>query len=438
MTPLAGFENAEDRVRWGTTWALRRAVMLLAFLLGGAVLAGSTELVVLALPLAIGTALAWITSQPSARRSSRPAATVLAPVVTDQGTTIPIRVELRGVDAAQAVAVRVPDAERGPHGRTVVVAAGAARDVAVSVPVPGWGTIVLARPDLQAYGPDGLFSFGPVVGPRARCRVLPTMAAIPVGPLPPRAISMVGSHHTRRPGEGSELIDVREFRPGDRLRRIDWRVSARRGTLHVRRTAVDADADIVLCLDTRMNLGVDVETWPDGDGDHEGPQRSLDQAVGAVVSLAGAYLWLGDRVGVVNLSDPRRGVAPGAGRRQLTRIRWQLADLVTDSQARRVLLRTGAVPSGAVVIVLSTFMDAPIVELVSSLYHRGGDVLAVDVLPGPLRRTGNAAARAAGLVMAERRQRLADLQRRGVLVTRWDPALVAVLLRRRQQGRRAS
>jgi hypothetical protein len=66
-------------------------------------------------------------------------------------------------------------------------------------------------------------------------------------------------------------------------------------------------------------------------------------------------------------------------------------------------------------------------------------VLAIDVLPDALRMpTDRAELAAARLVLAERTQRLAALASRGVLVTRWDPGLIGLLMRRRQRLRRSA
>src|SRR5204862_2682314 len=43
-----------------------------------------------------------------------------------------------------------------------------------------------------------------------------------------------GVHRLRRPGSGSELLDLRDYRPGDPPKRIAWKASARKGKLITR------------------------------------------------------------------------------------------------------------------------------------------------------------------------------------------------------------
>jgi uncharacterized protein (DUF58 family) len=262
--------------------------------------------------------------------------------------------------------------------------------------------------------------------------VLPVASALPTPELPARAAGRVGAHRTRRPGDGSELLDIREFRPGDRIRRIDWRVSARQGRLHVRHTAIDADADLVLCLDTRWEVGPDLVAEQDADTS----AWSLGMSVTAAASLAQAYLRLGDRVAMVDLNLPARSVPPGTGSRHLLRMRWQLAGLMPDRNLRSRVAPAHLVPRGAVTLVLSPFLDPQIDDLVAALARRQRDVIAVDVLPTPVLPTGRGLRAATRLILAERDQRLARLVRLGVLVTPWDPALLGLLLRRRMHLQR--
>lgn len=121
------------------------------------------------------------------------------------------------------------------------------------------------------------------------------------------------------------------------------------------------------------------------------------------------------------------------------RIRWHLAGIVPDAQLRRRRFDEGSVPRGAAVVVLSPYIDDQIDPLVGTLARTHRDVLAIDVLPGALRMpTDRAELAAARLVLAERTQRLAALARRGVLVTKWDPGLIGLLMRRRQRLRRSA
>ena len=80
--------------------------------------------------------------------------------------------------------------------------------------------------------------------------VAPRRAAIGSLPLPRRLQGLTGAHESARAGDGGDFRDIHPFTAGDRLRRIDWKATARRGQnaadLYVRRTAALAGTIDVL------------------------------------------------------------------------------------------------------------------------------------------------------------------------------------------------
>jgi uncharacterized protein (DUF58 family) len=421
---------------WRPTWTARRAGTLLVLTGSAALVLGRPVLALLVLPLAVGVATAWA----SRTGELSPAMRVETPALAEQGGVSEAAVTLTGVRHSDLAVVRLP-ASRG-EGQVIVVgsASGDGGDLRLTVPIDtaAWGRHQLGGGALRLATADGMYASQLVAAPEVGIRVLPPVRPLPAAELPARTTGQVGAHRTRRPGDGSELLDVREFRIGDRIRRIDWRVSARREELHVRHTAIDSDADLVICVDTRFDLGPQVSGWADRTRWAQGQERAcLETSITAALTLAGTYLRLGDRVGLVDLTVPYRGVPPGSGVRQLMRIRWQLAGVVPDSQLRRRRFDGGSLPTGAVVVVLSPFVDDQIDEVMGALARMRRDVIAVDVLPSPLELPSDRAELAAArLILAERRERLELLRRRGVVVTPWDPALLGQLLRRRQRARR--
>jgi uncharacterized protein (DUF58 family) len=59
-----------------------------------------------------------------------------------------------------------------------------------------------------------------------------------------------GIHRLRRPGSGSELLDLRDYRPGDPPKMIAWKPSARRDKLITKEFENDVPVRCVLFLDT--------------------------------------------------------------------------------------------------------------------------------------------------------------------------------------------
>lgn len=328
----------------------------------------------------------------------------------------------------------------GRDAAELLVRVDQARSLPVVVRTVRTGPQEVATVDAQGIGP-GAASISEPTDPVGRTAlVLPGPSALRDLPLPPRLRGLTGAHTSRRPGEGGDLRDVHTFAPGDRLRRIDWRVTARRAPdlreLYVRREHALAEAVVLLVVDSRDDVGPDPRTWRGAEGPRAQDPTSLDLGRHAAASFAQRYLAAGDRVGLDDLGARRRPLPPGGGRRQLDRIRHALAVTRPEGEPPK-RLRPPQIPSGALVVVFSTFLDDE-ASRVAGLWRRAGHrVIAVDVLPEVRERHLDDRERLAlRIVRLGREDRLAELADLDVEVVSWrdDPAVTLASLARR--GRR--
>jgi uncharacterized protein (DUF58 family) len=431
---------------WHATDALRRGLVLGVALVAVGVLLHRLAPLLLGAPLLISSLVALarpVRGTPSIR--VRP-----LPRTVETGARARLLVDVEPGDGAELVAIRLPSPRFSDTGPVHLLPASA-RTLATNLRWDAWGDRADIRPDHLVAGPDGLWTYGPVLADEGRRAVLPPVLPMAGGPLPPRATGLVGAHRSRRPGDGIELRDVRAYRPGDRLRGVDWRTSLRASagavsgeldTLFVRERHAEADADVVLAVDTRIDVPAEVGQWSVGEaGSFVRPGGTLDTAAVAATALAASYLHQGDRVSLVDLGRPQFGLKSGTGARHLLALRHRLlACMRVAGWAPRPVLRAEQVPPGALVVVLSPFLDDAVVEQTLLAARRGNLVLAVDVLPGPLvpdadDRWGAVVAK---VVAAEHRHRLAALRARGVPVVSWVDGgeVVAVLRRAAAPGRR--
>jgi uncharacterized protein (DUF58 family) len=268
----------------------------------------------------------------------------------------------------------------------------------------------------------------------------PRIARLPVAP---RLIGLHGAHEGARPGQGGDFRDIHPFAPGDELRRVDWRATARAARrpdeLLVRRTNALSDSSVVIAVDTVEDLGTVVASWGTDDPDRSGT-TSLDLAREAAVSIATTAIGIGDRVAYHALSPDGRSIPSGGGPRHLARVRDVIAatgQSEDDSRYRR----SPVIPAGSIVFVLSTFVDGVAARLSAEWRATGHAVVAVDVLPVPdttrLTREQRIALRT---LLAERAVNLSELRHAGVEVVAWTDPDVDVAMRlaaRRQQRMRA-
>jgi uncharacterized protein (DUF58 family) len=407
---------------WVPTRALGRTVLLTGLLLVAGVALGRVDLVLLAAPFAIGAATAL-------RRMPRS-----APVVTVDADSEHL-VEGGHVEAGLTVAN--PDVI--PYDLVVVRTRtspwlkleNADRPFAVTVPADGWTGIDLPGEALRwgrhDVGPAaarvaacaGLLACRPVITPARGVRVYPVTEPFAAVEAMPAAAGLVGNHRSRRPGEGGELAGVRPFAPGDRLRRIDWRVSLRTRDLHVAATLSDRDAEVLLLLDVLGEAGAS--------GGVAGAASVLDTTVRAAAAIAEHYLKRGDRVSLLEYGAAARRLRPATGRRQyLTVLEWLLdvrADVADQMPAEHVF---GAhhVSSDALVVVLTPLVDPRAADMLAGLTQSGRYTVAVDTLPPGLEppQRGPWTPLATRVWRIERDNVLGRLREHGVPVVTWAGA----------------
>jgi len=109
---------------------------------------------------------------------------------------------------------------------------------------------------------------------------------------------LTGQYQSAFRGLGLEFEEVRDYRPGDDVRTIDWNVTARSGSLHVKRYREERDLTLLLLVDLSAStrFGTGVMTVHD-----------LIAEVAGLFALAAARR---DRVGAVLFDDGVRSVIP--------------------------------------------------------------------------------------------------------------------------------
>lgn len=84
------------------------------------------------------------------------------------------------------------------------------------------------------------------LGPRAR--------ALTLLPHQPARSVLNGRHASRLRGRGLNFEELRDYLPGDDVRTIDWKVTARTGTPHVRVYTEERDRMTLLLVDQRISM----------------------------------------------------------------------------------------------------------------------------------------------------------------------------------------
>ena len=101
-----------------------------------------------------------------------------------------------------------------------------------------------------------------------------------------------GRHASRLRGRGLTFEELRRYRPGDDIRSIDWRATARLRSAHVRVFSEERDRPVLLVVDQRTTMFF-------------GSARTTKAAVAAEIAAFAAWHTIdrGDRVGMVLFGD---------------------------------------------------------------------------------------------------------------------------------------
>lgn len=414
----AGGDVTTSSPRWTANAGLVFGAVASVLLAGGGLLFSRPELVLVAAPIILSLVLAW------QRRPGGPSpvtiGTSIAPTATTDTVGYVVSFELP--DATDAAVVRLH--AKGRERRDVVVDAATASSSRLSgeIGLVHSGPQEIVRVDYTLIGSHGGFVTLPAGGPRSRRVISPRTIPLRRLPLPLRMLGLAGGHDSARPGDGGEFRDVSQFSPGDRLRRIDWKVTARRaqapGDLYVRRSFATADATALIVVDSRDDVGELVTKWGSNAEPPDLP-TSLDLAREAASSIASAYIKAGDRVGFQDLAGSNRIITPGGGLRQLHRLLPAIARAEPIGSPRR-RLRAPTIPAGAIVYVISTFLDDEAARMAELWRASGHRVIAVDTLPlTPVGKLGREERAALLIITMERQDRISALSAVGVDVIDW-------------------
>ncbi|MGD9496339.1 MAG: DUF58 domain-containing protein, partial [Armatimonadota bacterium] len=239
------------------------------------------------------------------------------------------------------------------------------------------GVYQLGPASLEHADLIGLFRFRREVGHVDELVVHPTPERLPG--VWRRVASLRAPQRPRRRfrGDGTEFYGTRPFVPGDDLRRVDWKSTARRGHLIVREyeRPEATDAVIVLDLERAVHHG-------------EGDDSTLERGVKLAASLAAEMLEHGSSVGMVAAGASDYSLPPSADPRQRVRIFDALARVQADGRVALgevIATHQQYLRPGVMVLVISPRLGPDAIETAVGLVERGHAVgwMVVEA-PGPV------------------------------------------------------
>lgn len=420
-------------LRMRPTGALLRAVIAGCAAVAAAVLLGRPMLILVALPL-----LAWALVAFARRLARGEELGVAGPRMQigrrtiEEGSSASVSVSTAPGVLTAATFPMQADAEFSPrYGSTA--ADGSLR---LSLSAQRWGRVRVGPVHVAVNDSLGAFR-DQLQLPAQDVQVVPSPTVLDAPVEVPTPIGVSGVHLSRRRGDGTALSEVRSFRPGDRLHRINWRVSQRTGELHTNATFTEQDTEVLIVTDTISDVAP--APWAGADA-----PTSLDMTIRATSAVANHYLTAGDRVSVFDIGHLIGPVRAGTGPRQLRVLTDALARAGRDDRQMRSVRRLRAVRPGTLTVVCTPLLHSEVITQIGELVAHGADVIVVDTLPPsigdvsvlngkPLRQDGRISERfwpeAWAIRRLLRRTTVRELREAGVPVTAWEgPSSLAPVL----------
>jgi uncharacterized protein (DUF58 family) len=374
---------------------------------------GRPELALIAVPfLVFGGAGLVLAREPQVTAAVEPSRLRL---LESEELTATVRVRNDGPEAVEVevAPIRTGQLAVTPDGTVAVrVGARSEAEIAFLVRPRRWGAHGIGPVAVRTRDALGITTWEGRLGGRVDLRAFPHEEQLRELVAPLRTQPFLGTHVARARADGIEFADIRPFQVGDRVRQVNWRATARRGSLQVNQRHPEHSSDVVLLVDTFEEA-------------RDQARGTLDSAVRTAASLARAHLGRRDRVGVVDFGGTLHWLEPAFGTTQLYRIvdallssniAFSYAWRNVDSLPQRVL------PPGALILVITPLLDERSIALVSELRMRGCDLTVVEVSPLDHVSPGPTAADAVAyeLWRLQREALRARLQSLGIGVAVWE------------------
>jgi uncharacterized protein (DUF58 family) len=269
-----------------------------------------------------------------------------------------------------------------------------------------WQTLEAAATD-----PLGLFESKVEVAAPGEVIVRPVPIEISSVPFRPRrTMRSPGQIPIPRAGPGTSFLGVREYRPGDALRHINWRLAARHpGRLFTNEHERHELADFGLILDARQSA-----------------DELFERSVSAAASLAESILKDGNRLSLLVFGRSMSAAFPGYGKRQIDIVMRTLAAATRSTNIAFDFLEyfpRRLFSHRAVLLIVSTASPRDL-PTYSRLRAAGYEVLLISPDPVEIAARAERAASSPNVgiraALIERRLTLLSLSKLGVHVVDWQ------------------
>ena len=181
-----------------------------------------------------------------------------------------------------------------------------------------------------------------------------------------------GEYQSAFKGQGMTFAEVREYQPGDEIRKIDWNVTARMGSAYVKVFEEEREQTVMLIVDVSASENF---------GSNDILKRNYITEICAV--LAFSAITNNDKIGVIFFSDKvEKFIPPKKGRGHTLQIIRNLLDFKAESKGTDIdqALRyfTGVIKKKCIAFLISDFISTPFHKSIK-LANKKHDLVALRI-----------------------------------------------------------
>ncbi len=181
-----------------------------------------------------------------------------------------------------------------------------------------------------------------------------------------------GEYHSAFKGRGMSFSEVRDYHYGDDVRNIDWNVTARSGSPHIKVFEEERELTLMLLVDISKSSYFGSQTQL---------KNELITELCAVLSFSA--ISNNDKVGAILFSDGvEQFVSPGKGKKHILRIIRELIDVQPEHQGTNIKSAieylSNVQKKRAIVFLISDFIDRGYDDAMK-IMSKKHDVIAVNI-----------------------------------------------------------
>jgi uncharacterized protein (DUF58 family) len=245
------------------------------------------------------------------------------------------------------------------------------------------GAFHLGPTRISSGDPFGIFVTNQTFQARDTLIVLPMTIEIPYFPTPAGILPGGKEIHHKTLDVTPHATGIREYIPGDPMKRIHWPSTAKRDLFMVKVYEQDPQAEIWFFLDSQSKMhysraGYEEEVQEDGLINYRRapiklPDDTYEYSISSTASLAKYFLKQSRAVGLVSLGNKLTIIPAERGERQSGKILETLAFLKADGNLPLVgcvNMQARFLPTGSGIILVSSSLNFSILMAVDDLLRR--------------------------------------------------------------------